>query len=68
MPLPSKKDGEDRNKFMSRCMSDPTMGKEYPDNKQRVAVCISKATEDMDYIEAAMIADLSASGVTIIAS
>jgi len=53
MPLPSKKDGEDRNKFMSRCMSDPKMSKEYPDNKQRVAVCISKATEDMDYIEAA---------------
>lgn len=53
MPIPSKKDGEDRNKFMSRCMSDPTMSKEYPDNKQRVAVCISKATEDMNYIEAA---------------
>ena len=53
MPLPSKKDGEDRNNFMSRCMSDPKMSKEYPDNKQRVAVCISKATEDMDYIEAA---------------
>ena len=53
MPIPSKKDGEDRNKFMSRCMSDPTMSKEYPENKQRVAVCISKATEGMDYIEAA---------------
>lgn len=53
MPLPSKKDGEDRNKFMSRCMSDPKMSKEYPDNKQRTAVCISKATEDMGYIEAA---------------
>ena len=53
MPIPSKKDGEDRNKFMSRCMSDPTMSKEFPDNQKRVAVCISKATEDMDYIEAA---------------
>ena len=53
MPIPSKKDGEDRNKFMSRCMSDPTMSKEYPDNKKRVAICISKATEDLGYIEAA---------------
>ena len=34
-------------------MSDSNMSKEYPEGKQRVAVCISKATEDMDYIEAA---------------
>ena len=53
MPIPSKRDGEDRNKFMSRCMSDPTMSKEYPDNKKRVAICISKATEDLGYVEAA---------------
>lgn len=53
MPLPSRKDGEDRKQFMSRCMADPKVSKEYPDNKQRVAVCISKATEGMDYIEAA---------------
>jgi len=53
MPTPKRKDGEDRNKFMSRCVSDSNMSKEYPDNKQRVAVCISKATEDLNYIEAA---------------
>ena len=53
MPIPSRKDGEDRSKFMTRCMSDPMMGKEYPDGKQRTAVCISKATEGLDYIEAA---------------
>jgi hypothetical protein len=53
MPVPKRKDGEDRNKFMSRCMSDPTMSKEYKDNKQRVAVCISKATEDLNYVQAA---------------
>jgi hypothetical protein len=53
MPIPKRKDGEDRNKFMSRCMSDPTMSKEYKDNKQRVAVCISKATEGLDYVQAA---------------
>ena len=53
MPLPKRKDGEDRNKFMSRCMSDSNVSKEYPDNKQRVAVCISKATEGLDYVQAA---------------
>ena len=53
MPIPSKKKGEDKNKFMSRCMGDSGMNKEFPDSKQRVAVCMSKATEDMNYIEAA---------------
>lgn len=53
MPLPSRKDGEDRKQFMSRCMSDPKTNKEYPDNQQRVAVCISKATEGMDHVSAA---------------
>ena len=53
MPIPKRKDGEDRGKFMSRCMSDNNMSKDYPDGKQRVAVCISKATEGMNYIEAA---------------
>ena len=53
MPIPSKKDGEDRSAFMSRCMSDPTMKSEYKDGKQRTAVCISKATEGLSYLEAA---------------
>jgi|TARA_R110000744_G_scaffold4455_1_gene16084 hypothetical protein len=50
MPLP-KKENEDKNEFMSRCMDDETMNKEYPDGKQRLAVCISKATEDTSLIE-----------------
>ena len=53
MPIPSKKEGEDRSAFMSRCMSDPTMKSEYKDGKQRTAVCISKATEGLGYVEAA---------------
>jgi hypothetical protein len=53
MPLPSRKDGEDRKEFMSRCMSDPKVREEYKDNSQRVAVCISKATEGLDHIQAA---------------
>ena len=53
MPIPSRKKDEDRKQFMSRCMSDETVKKEYPKNDQRVAVCISKASEDMSLIAAA---------------
>lgn len=53
MPLPSKKDGEDRQQFVSRCMSDPKMKEEYPKNGQRVAVCLTKACEDMGDLAAA---------------
>jgi len=41
MPTPPKK-GENRSAFISRCMSDDSMKKEFPDQKQRVAVCMSK--------------------------
>ena len=53
MPIPSQKEDEDKNKFMSRCMGDDTMNTEYPDGKQRHAVCISKATESLSLIAAA---------------
>jgi hypothetical protein len=43
MPLPDKKPDEDKQKFVSRCMSDPKIKKEYPDSKQRVAVCMNQA-------------------------
>ena len=43
MPIPSKKDGEDKSAFMSRCMSQ--LSDEYKDDKQRAAICLSKATE-----------------------
>ena len=36
---------------MSRCMSDSTMKSEYPDDKQRVAICVSKATEGFSILE-----------------
>lgn len=44
MPIVSRKSGEDKRNFMSRCMSDPKMKKEYPDQRQRGAVCDSKAS------------------------
>lgn len=39
MPIPKKKPGESSDDFMSRCMSNPKMRQEYPDQKQRAAVC-----------------------------
>jgi len=42
MPIPKIKQNEDQQKFVSRCMSNETMKKEYPDSKQRVAVCLGQ--------------------------
>lgn len=42
MPIPSKKKNEDKQNFVQRCMSNETMKKEYPDSKQRVAICLSQ--------------------------
>lgn len=42
MPIPSKKPNEDKQTFLSRCMSNETMKTDYPETKQRVAVCLSK--------------------------
>jgi hypothetical protein len=42
MPIPSKNQNEDKQKFVSRCMSNETMKKEYPDSKQRVAICLGQ--------------------------
>lgn len=53
MPLPNRKENEDKDSFVSRCMSNETMKKEYPDEKQRVAVCIRQATAEMNAIQAA---------------
>ena len=45
MPLPKHKSGEDRNKFISRCMSDPKSKQEFPDTKQRIAYCVKTSKE-----------------------
>jgi hypothetical protein len=42
MPLPSPKGKEEQDAFVSRCMGDETMKKEYKNNKQRLAVCFSQ--------------------------
>lgn len=42
MPIPSRKQGEDKNTYVSRCMGNETMKKDYPDQKQRVAICLGQ--------------------------
>lgn len=42
MPIPKPKQNEDSQKFVARCMGNETMKKEYPDSKQRVAICLGQ--------------------------
>lgn len=45
MPIPKKHSNEDNNKFVARCMGDEIMKKDYPDPKQRVAICYGQTKE-----------------------
>src|SRR5271165_530692 len=45
MPLPTKRSDETPGSFLSRCMSDKVMLKEYPDQKQRAAICYKQSGE-----------------------
>jgi hypothetical protein len=45
MPLPAPKKDEQKGDFISRCMGSKTMNKEFPDNKQRAAVCNKQWTD-----------------------
>lgn len=45
MPIPKPEKNEDDRKFVSRCMGNETMKKEYPDQKQRVAICIGQTSK-----------------------
>lgn len=42
MPLPKPSKKQKRDDFISSCMADSAMNKEFSDNKQRYAVCISQ--------------------------
>ena len=39
MPIPVPRKGEKESVFISRCLSDDIMNKEYPDQSQRTAIC-----------------------------
>jgi hypothetical protein len=47
--MPDKKPNESREDFLTRCMSDSEMNREFPDNEQRYAVCITKAKLKEEY-------------------
>ena len=42
MPLPIPRKEEKESEFISRCMNDEVTRREYPDGKQRVAICFSQ--------------------------
>lgn len=46
MPIPSRNKDEDKQKFIARCMGDEVMKKDYPDTKQRVAICLGQTKKD----------------------
>jgi len=41
MPLPTPKNNESKEDFLDRCIADPKSVEEFPDSKQRIAVCSS---------------------------
>ena len=45
MPLPKPKPTESNSQFITRCTIDDTMLSEYPDRRQRYAVCVSLSSE-----------------------
>ena len=42
MPLPKPRKQESEQEFVSRCMGDDMMDKDFKDQKQRAAVCYSQ--------------------------
>ncbi len=42
MPLPNVGDKETQDEWMERCMGNDTMKEDFPDNKQRLAICFQK--------------------------
>jgi len=48
MPIPKKRKDEKKDDFVSRCMGDETMVKDYPDQKQRYAICIQQVDDPKD--------------------
>ena len=51
MPIPKIKQDEDKNSYVSRCMSNETMKKDYPDQSQRVAICLGQTRTKSNLIE-----------------
>ena len=50
MPIPKPDENEDGKKFINRCMNDEIMKKEYPENQQRIAVCLGQTQKTKNSI------------------
>ena len=46
MPLPTPRDNETRNDFVNRCIGNEQSKKDFPDIKQRLAVCNGRYGEE----------------------
>lgn len=42
MPIPTPKPNEDKDLFLSRCITDETMREEFPQGKRRFVVCLKQ--------------------------
>ena len=51
MPLISPDKGEQQKEFLSRCMVDKSMKKEFPESKQRLGVCFSQFRKNKKFGE-----------------
>lgn len=51
MPIPKPKSGETESDFMSRCMSNGSLQSEFPDQDQRVAVCLDSFRSKKEEME-----------------
>jgi hypothetical protein len=47
MPLPKRGNKENKKDFMTRCMGDSQMAKEFPDSGQRYAVCMGQSKSSL---------------------
>jgi len=48
MPVPKREKDEEAQKFMGRCMTSDVMKTEYPEQKQRVAICMQQSRAGAD--------------------
>lgn len=49
MPIPKPTNDENRDSFLSRCMSDDKMLEEFPKPTQRMAVCIQSWNDKIKF-------------------
>lgn len=62
MPLPTPDKNDTESTFLQKCMSDETMNKDFPDQKQRAAVCYSQFRKKDEKKEKAAAFDLKIKG------